>query len=606
MSKNLVEYVKNNQILVLLLLTFLFVAIRYTEFGSGDNNGQVPMLFRLADANYLENDWYVNVSDTAFNVRYPFHWLMLNLNFLIGNFEILYMLVFFVDAFFKSFFVFKLSKFFFKKKNIALLSVFLMSFGPQFALGGNEIFKTDLAPACLAVTFAIAGMYFFFKDKHLKAFAMIGFASLFQVLVGFHMFGIFTALLLLQTPPSLKNIKSLWKTLPFFIISSIVLVPMGLSMLQQQTAYTSEFITFIFLFRHPHHYMPSTWQLFTYFSVAAFLITGYIGLKCSKCDELFKKKIYQIVGIIALYYFLGFFFVEVFPIKLITKLQFFRVSIFLSLFGYMFIADYIGNRMDNSLTGNYFRLLPLAFLQSISLIPMFGLLYLRLFLKRVKNFDICTYFSERKVLRPIAVLAILAALFAPIYYQGIYYPAVALVAFVFAYVFIVFNDKKYASVLFTAAVLVGIIFIFMNPIIGRVTYEENLSEVYMFIQDETPEDAILLTPPLVDSFPLGANRAIIVDFKSMPFEEEYMVEWYERLKDVLNGEDFTTLFDDYYYGKIPVVLRESYASLGQGEVEGLVDKYDVSYAIFEKPKAFDYQIVFENDRYVVYSLGENE
>ena len=65
-----------------------------------------------------------------------------------------------------------------------------------------------------------------------------------------------------------------------------------------------------------------------------------------------------------------------------------------------------------------------------------------------------------------------------------------------------------------------------------LSLEENQDEVYVvgqYLRANTESDAILLIPPDLARFRLTAERAVVVDFKAFPFNDETMDEWYRRV-----------------------------------------------------------------------------
>ena len=60
--------------------------------------------------------------------------------------------------------------------------------------------------------------------------------------------------------------------------------------------------------------------------------------------------------------------------------------------------------------------------------------------------------------------------------------------------------------------------------------------MYSFIKANTPNDTLILAPPYTESFRLGTMRSVVVDFKGVPFGEQYLLEWYNRLLDITNHQ----------------------------------------------------------------------
>jgi hypothetical protein len=117
-------------------------------------------------------------------------------------------------------------------------------------------------------------------------------------------------------------------------------------------------------------------------------------------------------------------------------------------------------------------------------------------------------------------------------------------------------------------------------------------ELYAWMRDKTPLDAMFLTPPDVDTFRFYGQRAIVVDWKSTPMVPGELVDWLERLSDVA-GRPVTSRRD-----------LNGYGSLDRERLLALKAKYDLDYAIVRRgaERELGFEVAFRHHKYVVLRL----
>jgi hypothetical protein len=117
-------------------------------------------------------------------------------------------------------------------------------------------------------------------------------------------------------------------------------------------------------------------------------------------------------------------------------------------------------------------------------------------------------------------------------------------------------------------------------------------DLLAWMRNETPIDAVFLTPPDVDTFRFYGQRAIVVDWKSTPMVPGELVEWLRRLSDVC-GQPIESRRD----------LR-GYGDLDRAHLDRLKAKYHLNYAIVSRgdERKLGYETVFKNHRYAVVKL----
>jgi len=86
----------------------------------------------------------------------------------------------------------------------------------------------------------------------------------------------------------------------------------------------------------------------------------------------------------------------------------------------------------------------------------------------------------------------------------------------------------------THALLIGLIIIALRGLVNRSTVwrVEPFAEILETIREQTPADAILVTPVLMDKTRVLAHRAVVVDEKCFSAVPSESVAWYRRMCDV--------------------------------------------------------------------------
>ena len=103
----------------------------------------------------------------------------------------------------------------------------------------------------------------------------------------------------------------------------------------------------------------------------------------------------------------------------------------------------------------------------------------------------------------------------------------------------------------------------------------------------TDVDAVFMVPLDMEDFRLQAQRAIVVDMKSTPFEPSELEEWYSRVEALSGGSGEAS----------------GYGALSAVQLQTLAARYSVSYVVLEQDVASDapskWPVVFVNERYRV-------
>ncbi len=123
-------------------------------------------------------------------------------------------------------------------------------------------------------------------------------------------------------------------------------------------------------------------------------------------------------------------------------------------------------------------------------------------------------------------------------------------------------------------------------------------EVAIWARDHTDQDALFAVPPQWAHFRSQAQRAIVINFKAIPFHEPYMTEWFARLLDIAPVELPRR-------GGLALLqaLDAAYLALSPDEVRVLADKYGFDYIIRSReavPEGFT--VEYESGSWAVWRI----
>lgn len=146
------------------------------------------------------------------------------------------------------------------------------------------------------------------------------------------------------------------------------------------------------------------------------------------------------------------------------------------------------------------------------------------------------------------------------------------------------NVTQYSNVL----LLVGLVFvtlIFVNAVFNTSYLPATgpRDPMYDWIKLHTPEDAIFLIDPSIEDFRLRAERAIVIDWKAFPFQDEAVIGWWKRIQDVTN------------HGK-------GYNTLDETELAALCEKHGASFILIKSTSDLNLTTAYEDANYRIYSI----
>jgi hypothetical protein len=570
---------------MLKLFTLIFViAIAALTKGTvgWDGNHATYLLPGLtqADPSLLTYDWW-----TQNNAHYHFAF-----NFLVNSLVNIGLLIPILDALtvtlFTLFFVamFKLATQLTENNEILSLFVTLMccylffvnfSF---FSVGESYLLSNMVQPSSISMVCSIWAYYFFFNDRLKLCSLLLLCAGLFHVnflLLNIALLGtcyFFQAVVFKVKTLKISIRESLVVLVPSIILTSILL-PYIFSFASsiELTDTEKSLSSFVFLeFAVPFHYLTSTF-LIDFYKLLGSHILGICSLLF-----LLKNKTNKGISIYLSFYlslclmlWAAFFLTTTIFIEPVARLFFWRLAPISELLSFLFFSCCIAT---STIRKSVFDLKYLKVLLIGTLIGLLLILRTQFYKHSVYDlrvfgfilfFFVCFFiialsrlslFSKRSVMTSSAVGAVICLL-------------------------IIFASHSTHS----------------RNHLNLASKRESQSEIFNYVKENTPEEAVFLTPIFMDGFRYFAQRAVVVEWKNIPFDKLMLIEWYKRLSDVsmVSNPKSLKLVDDGYHG------------LTESDLQKLASKYSAGFAIFNKAKrhpTLDSKVVFENESFYVTSL----
>ncbi|MHB8088016.1 MAG: DUF6798 domain-containing protein [Anaerolineaceae bacterium] len=572
------------------------------NYSSGNAEEQLPFLIRALDPSFLNNDFFTNTY-SLYGPRTFFSEFIAFFARMIPLAAALFLLTLTANiaiAFISA----QVSKFFFPRSRF---SMYLAAAGvltlKTFWLGySNIIYRNFLEPEHLALPLILLGFFLILKRSYIPAALSFGVASLFHALLGLELgwilFGVVALDLIIQ---KVRKEPQAFKLLPLGI-GLVVLAVFSVGLLypytQQPSIPADEFIHLVAYVRHPHHYLPSYFEPWQWGQAAVYLLgfafVFWFALKRSEVLRTHKRFLITLGALLALLCLGGYLFVEVWPSRLWTSAQMFRLPYLLKWFSIVLLTGWAGELIENPADkeSRYLGIsaaVGLVTPVSLAFVPI-ALWARKVILPRLK--------LSQKLLQDAVILVFtigLAIVYKPEFRTWacflILFAAVGMITFL--------KSKNAGLLLGTALPLVfSVLLILFStaitppsflkyevPVFTLYRTTGEVAEIASFAKTNTPADAVFYTPPRMGEFRYLAERAIVVDFAAYPFQDLSMREWYRRIADC--------------YGVSPLMGFDSLTQLNltvyhisDEELKVLSDRYGFEYAVVYDSTSTNYPIIF--------------
>lgn len=573
--------------------------ITYYGYGLLDHVEQLPIIFRKLDSSYLINDFFVNATESSV-ARGRFTYLMAMLAGDKSHLPVLFFILAMLSNIAVSLITYFFARSYFKGSRLAgIFAVAVVMCVHTFDMGWNtHIYAINFVPYVLAVPFLLAGIWMAFEQKVIIATVLCIIATQMHPLMGLEVGWLILAVsgFILIANKEYKTKKTLDRYSAALLMMIAVSVFEVYPLMAAPKIEDGLFISILAHFRHPHHYIPSGFPISDYLFTIGFLIAVCVILFTPGTRrKVFDTGIKAITCSIILLCVCGYLFTEVWPMRIWVIAQPFRLLFFVKWLGLILFSGTIaGFTMNRGLRLIYI----LSLLHPVSgsaIIAVRGLiktpgrwldsLLLTLSIILLVNFAIPMY-KVWHVLLYITIIAVLVGYARTVKRIAITFTIVVVLMFV-TRKHLYYTDK-YLYLAGLELQKVPRSFKLMSELDADATM------MLQYMRQNTPEDAVFLTPPFWGQTRLVAERAIVADFKAFPFGDTAMLSWYHRIKDCYGGNDPDKL-------KMSE-LDNNYKTMNDTKLNQMSALYNVSYAVLYNESETASEPVYMNDKYKLIQL----
>ena len=636
------------------LFTFIILGIligRGYTFPVGNHYTHVPQIRSMLNPELYINDYYVQEM-LKFTPRYYYQHLVYFLSKVTGNISHTYLIYYLISLIGFIWGLSAISKFFTASKLSTAVLIFL-SLTAYTLVGYLELFPNTPIPATFAMSLTVWGIYFCFRQRWIIGYLFFGIASILQFLVGVLPGIMIIPIMFIEVIKNQKLKQVILPLIILFSLASLVYLPMVLTGTTSTDKLTNEEFVFIYGWvRNPHHIISAYWNWKVRLDFVCFILGGCLcihkvdiakseysfhkslteniifpislgkGNKTSQFKEkkksiftnticLEKWKFYLIIveSIFAL--FLGYIFVEIYPLALFAKLQLARTIPFAQLMIFIAVAILFEQLHQQGNLG-----VGLLLLISLSLpVPYQGICFFIL--------SVGLFYLEKWNYKLIVWLMIISGL---IFY--LFHPSIDLIfdrlwggiglflVLVFPFILdqsnLVIAQKKLIT--YSFAVVTSVVFIlglfevlprkildvFQQQVKFNRIPQDEVTKLALRFKKISNKDDIILIPPFVSNFQFFSQRAVIVDFKHFPQTDSGIRQWKNRMEDVFG----VPLNDKLAVGAMEILFPQQTGT----ELVNVAKKYRAKYLLTRVDWHGDIEgkIVDKQGKWVIFQINSQQ
>ncbi len=595
-------------ILFAIFIGSLATFINGNKYGLGNHIEQLPIVLRFLDSTYLTKDFFVNAS-SGFGPRFYYSKLLA----LLGTYfplPIVCLFLTWLSNIAVCFITCIVARNLFKGSNfIAMMAGALVMSVASIDLGkASMLFDSYLTPQVLAMPFALLALWAGIKQRPLACVAPSVLISFIHPLMGIlsGMIGLSTIGIsilfkcngenrIISQDTSKKILRLFLGTL---ILGLVTLFFWIIPQKETVSIDSTRFISILAHFRSPHHYVPSAFERNDYIGAICFLFIFAVSWKWwyddISTDKVLARRLLIMIIIVLVLFIGGYIFVEIFPMRIWTIIQTFRMFFVVKWLGLIVLARTISHFIKKAH-------------DSIKLSR--GRFHC------IGNGCLKIALSQKIIRSGIGIALSLASVILIV--KSSAKEVYSLLLFVLiSFWFLFFSKRKYGNLILIFFICGAVLWVSMNKnrripfsshCFGRlqpsITLEDLKGpdiEIAKYARDNIHEDAVFITPPWLGIFRLIARRAIVVDYKAFPLSVDWaMVEWKERLSDC--------------YGEVKGVgfaagdeMDKQYRKITKDRLMFIAKKYGATYAVLYKETSVEFPVIFENNVYKIVEIEKNK
>ncbi|GAB4314793.1 MAG: hypothetical protein Kow0059_06760 [Candidatus Sumerlaeia bacterium] len=494
-------------------LALLSIVAQGHHFGVGNNAVYIAWMWRLGPRALFLNDWYLNTAALHPHVVYP----LIRLNGVLAL-DWTFFLAHTITRVIFAGGVYLLGWWNFRDRTAAALGVVFSILFPRISLGGHfaqsAIFEAGfLGFALAALTLALFVQSAADRRALVPAGIGVGLTLHFHFFIGATV-AVIVALVLLQDirRGAVRIGQAAGAGTAALVFGAASFYHVFQSWLHQDTVLSASEVAEILMLRHPHHHSPFTWPLRSWLSMGGYTALWWVLMRVFPAPSRRLEMVLIVWTLVTSALFTVF--TELIPYGPIAYFQCFRQTVFFTIFCPVYMGRWAAAMATGGAGGAGVRrwtgaAMAAALLVTFRFPAVFlplaavGLFWSRPRLRQAaaaRTGDLLENFAFSRRPGRAAVWAALGS-----------------------------------AVLLWAAAGAGA----LNPLAVKVfgrphvlkrigAGDEALADACGWIRTHTPPGAVFLIPPDIESFRILAERACVVDWKSVPFENRPLWEWFDR------------------------------------------------------------------------------
>lgn len=334
-------------------LTWVFFVLNHGyDFGAADQDEMIPYLQHLLDPNLYAKDWFVQSLQHGINVRtYFVYALWLPSTFLPMSwvFGLGYALVWSIVLYTCYQLVMEMSG----SRLVGYCTVFVNTVLLHKAtFGSNDLVYTELLPESVGWALILPALLYFLRKKYNLSAVLLGLGTMFHLISGLVtviILGLVLVVMVLKKELSMRQLLQFSGN--FGLVASPIIVPIALNQFLHPVHSSSPSIFYLLSqLRLPHHHLFFS---FNFGRSVVYSILGFGGIVAfwrghstlPQDVSLFLKRFMLIALAICVF---AIVFTEVFPVLLVAKLQFFKMSVLLKFIWVMLIFHWLRTRLPQT------------------------------------------------------------------------------------------------------------------------------------------------------------------------------------------------------------------------------------------------------------------
>lgn len=580
------------------------ILLRGYQFGFSNHNEQIPLILRLQDAAYLAGDWYVD-ANSQFGPRTYYVALMAAVN-QVADLPMAFAGVYALSAVALVAGLMALGRHAGGSWAVAALTPAVALLTSRATLGGNQALHTLLIPAVVALPFVVWAVVFKLRGRLTLAAALLAVATNLHLVIGVQGAIVLGALALWEH----EGRRGLLTAGAIYAVLASPTLVGALFFSSDGALSAAQYVEIVAYERHPWHYVLTQFSAAEYVQALSFATIGLaaLGYAWFAASREYARLILRTLLVMAPLLFLGYLAVEVWPIKPLAMMQFFRLTVLLNLLVSVLVASWLVCLLQTR-RGFAVGLLVLAALIGSTFYPVL----LRVAAATAALWTVWTVVGlahhaskgERRLLigwvAAVLVAAVPSMLLAgnivgalgsekraifDFAGTGQFWLASLLLAALAA---LAVRDVSWRNIgLAGCGLLAGVSLIglgwamtsepHLGGVIRKVAIQEadspDVDDVARYVRTDTAPDSVFLIPPYAEDFRLRAERAVVVDFKSFSFLASAVEEWRERIGAVSGGFP------------LPDGLTTGWLSLSTERLEAVACRYDATHIVLERGRGF--------------------